>query len=83
MCILMSLTLVRNLGCSTCSTVWALGEVWAENDPKWWLDKGDMRRNTVGSMGHGGGWDPLTNAQDEFSPSILVMGGFLDMPHGS
>jgi hypothetical protein len=24
----------------------------------------------------GGGWDPLIDAQDEFSPSILVMGGF-------
>ena len=83
MCPLISPTFGWNPWCSTCSTVCDLGEVWAENDPKWWLDKGDMRRNTVGSMWHVGGWDPLTNAQDEFSPYILVMGGFLDMPHGS
>jgi len=48
-----------------------------------WLDKGDMRTYIVDNMGHGGGWDPLIDAQDEFSPSILVLGGFLDMPHGS
>jgi hypothetical protein len=61
---------------STCSTIWAPWESCAEKGPKHWLDKGDMRRNIVGSMGHGGEWDPLIDAQDEFSPSIVVMGGF-------
>jgi hypothetical protein len=63
----MSLTLVRNLGCSTCSTVWALGEVWAENDPKLWLDKGDMRRNTVEWAAWGMGGDGILSLMPRMS----------------
>jgi hypothetical protein len=54
MCILMPLTSVRNVKCSTCSTVWAPREDLAKKGPKRWLDKGDMRTYIVGKVGHGG-----------------------------
>jgi hypothetical protein len=79
----MSLTLVRNAKCSTCSTVWAPREDLAKKGPKRWLDKGDMRTYIVGKGGHGGGWHPCMDAQKVVFQSILVLGGFLDMPHSS
>ena len=72
----MSPTLCASGMRSECSTVWAPRESCAKKCPKQWLDEGDMRTYIVDSMGHGGEWGPLIDAQDEFSPSIVVMGGF-------